>query len=134
MTAVVDSSVIVAALTDSGRDGEWAESVIADGSLFAPELLLAEVANVLRRLELEGKLPRVEANLALGDLLRLSIDLLAFKPFARRAWALRHNVTAYDAWYAAIAEMLECPLFTLDRKLSRASGPSCPIQTPPYAS
>lgn len=134
MTAVIDSSVIVAALTDSGRDGEWAESVIADGSLFAPELLLAEVANVLRRLEFEGKLPRVEANLALGDLLRLSIDLLAFKPFARRAWALRHNVTAYDAWYAAIAEMLECPLFTLDRKLSRASGPTCPIQTPPYAS
>lgn len=134
MAAVIDSSVIVAALTDSGRDGEWAESVIADGSLFAPELLLAEVANVLRRLEFEGKLPRVEANLALGDLLRLSIDLLAFKPFARRAWALRHNVTAYDAWYAAIAEMLECPLFTLDRKLSRASGPTCPIQTPPYAS
>jgi len=134
MTAVVDSSVVVAALTDSGRDGEWAESVIADGSLFAPELLLAEAANVLRRLEFEGKLPRVEANLALGDLLRLSIDLLAFKPFAHRVWALRHNVTAYDAWYAAIAEMLECPLFTLDRKLSRASGPTCPIQTPSYAS
>lgn len=133
MTAVVDSSVIVAALTDSGRDGEWAESVIAGGSLFCPELVLAEAANVLRRLEIEGKLPRVEANLALGDLLRLNIDLLAFKPFAHRAWALRHNVTAYDAWYAAIAEMFECPLYTLDRRLSRASGPTCPIRTPPYA-
>ena len=54
MTAVVDSSVIVAALTDSGRDGEWAESIIAGGSLFCPELVLAEAANVLRRLEIEA--------------------------------------------------------------------------------
>ena len=45
--------------------------------------------------------------------------------------ALRENVTSYDAWYVALAEALDCPLVTLDRRLSRASGPTCEFITPP---
>ena len=53
-----------------------------------------------------------------------------FAPHAERVWALRHNLTAYDAWYVAVAEALDCPLATLDRRLSRASGPACEVLTP----
>ena len=53
------------------------------------------------------------------------------RPHAERVWALRHNLTAYDAWYVAVAEALDCPLATLDRRLSRASGPACEVLTPP---
>ena len=133
MAAVVDSSVIVAALIDTGPDGRWAESVIAVAPLYCPEHVLAEASNVLRRLELQGKVSQFEANLAQRDLLRLRLDLFPFRPFAQRVWAMRRNVTAYDAWYAAVAEAVDCPLFTLDRKLSRASGLTCAIQTPPHA-
>jgi predicted nucleic acid-binding protein len=44
---------------------------------------------------------------------------------AARVWELRRSITAYDACYVALAEQLRAPLATLDRKLSRASGPRC---------
>jgi len=51
VTVVVDASVLAAALVDAGSEGRWAESVIAGGSVVAPELVLVETTNVLRRLE-----------------------------------------------------------------------------------
>ncbi len=57
--------------------------------------------------------------------------LLPFAPFEERIWELRHNLTAYDAWYVAVAEALDCPLVTLDIRLSRAPGPTCAFITPP---
>ena len=131
MTTAVDASVLVAALVDSGREGKWAESVISGGFLAGPELVLAEASNILRRLEGAGKISRLEATSAHQDLLRLDLELFPFAPFAERVWALRDNLTCYDAWYVALAEILNCPLMTLDRKLSRASGPTCDIVTPP---
>ena len=131
MTVVVDSSVLVAALIDSGDEGQWAESVLADGPLAGPELALAESSNILRRLEQAGQLSRLEATSAHQDLLRLDMDFYTFAPFAERVWELRSNVTGYDGWYVAVAEALECPFVTLDRKLSRAAGPKCKIIFPP---
>ena len=131
MTTVVDGSVLVAALVDSGREGKWAESVLAEGILASPALALAEASNILRRLERAGQFSRLEAESAYVDLLRLDVELFPFAPFAERIWALRGNLTSYDAWYVALAEALDCPLVTLDRKLSRATGPTCEIITPP---
>jgi predicted nucleic acid-binding protein len=127
---VVDASAVVAALVDSAGAGRWAESEIARGELAGPELVLAEAGNILRRLELAGDLSRLEAGSAHRDLLRLDIDLYPFAPFAERVWALRSNLTCYDAWYVALAEMLACPLVTLDERLSRAPGPRCLFATP----
>ena len=130
MTKVVDASVLVAALVDSGDEGKWAEATLAEGGLTSPELVLAEASNILRRLERNEKISRIEAASAHRDLLRLDMELFPFAPFAERVWALRGNLTSYDAWYVALAEALDCPLVTLDRKLSRASGPTCEIVAP----
>ncbi len=130
MTVIVDASVLVAALVDSGREGQWAETLIAEGPLTAPELALAESSNILRRLERAGKLSLLEANSAHRDLLRLDIALFAFAPFAGRIWELRSNLSSYDAWYVAMAEAFDCPLATLDRKLSRATGTACSFLIP----
>ena len=134
MTLVVDASVLVAALVDSGRAGQWAEAALAEGALAGPELALAEACNVLRRQERSGRLSRVEAAFAYADLLQLDMELFPFALFADRIWELRENLTSYDAWYVALAEALECPLATLDGRLSRASGPWCEVLTPPDAS
>ncbi|MYD97979.1 MAG: type II toxin-antitoxin system VapC family toxin [Gammaproteobacteria bacterium] len=131
MTLVVDASVLVAALVDSGVEGQWAESVIAEGSLTAPELVLVEISNVLRRLERNGEISPPEATGAHRDMLRLDLELFAFAPFAARVWELRGNLSSYDAWYVAMAEGFDCPLATLDRKLSRATGPGCDFVAPP---
>ena len=131
MTAVVDSSAIVAVLIDSGRVGTWAEDVVSDASLAGPELVLVETSNILRRLERAGEISRLEATSAYRDLLRLDLTLFPFAPFAERIWELRSNLTSYDAWYVALAEALGCPLVTLDAKLGRATGPRCEIIVPP---
>ena len=133
MTKVVDASVLVAALVDSGPEGAWSEQTLVEGSLIAPELVLVESSNVLRRLERSREISEIEAALANASLLHLELELFPFAPFADRVWALRENLTCYDAWYVAIAEAFECPLVTLDRKLSRASGPMCEIVTLPRA-
>jgi len=89
-----------------------------------------EATNVLRRLEGAKQLTRLEATAAQRDLLGLDILLLPFEPFAERVWELRRTITSYDAWYVAVAEALDLPLATLDRRLSRASGPSCRFRLP----
>ena len=131
MSLVVDASVLVAALVDAGPAGRWAEERLVSGMLAAPELAQAEAANVLRRLQIAGKLRRAEADAAYDDLLQLRVEWYPFEPFASRIWELRHDVSCYDAWYVALAEALELPLATLDGKLSRAHGPSCAFLTPP---
>lgn len=130
MTVVIDASALIAALVDSGSEGDWAHEVTASGPLLAPELILVETTNTLRRLEGSGAISRLEATSAFRDLLRMDVELLPFGPFAERVWALRGNLTSYDAWYVAVAEAFECPLATLDRKLSRATGPACPFIVP----
>lgn len=129
MSVVVDSSVLVAALVDSSAQGEWAECVVAGDALHAPELVLAETMNVLRRLERAKVITTAAANGAQVDLMRLDIELFPFAPLADRIWALRHNVTSYDAWYVAAAETLGVALATLDDRLIRSKGARCQFVT-----
>lgn len=121
--------MLVAALLDSGPDGVWAESVLASGSLHAPELARVEATNIFRRLERARHITTPEANAAQDDLTQLDMELFSFEPFAERIWELRHNMTSYDAWYVALAEALELPLATLDRPLSKLKKVECEFLT-----
>jgi predicted nucleic acid-binding protein len=130
VSAVVDASVLVAALVDSGPSGLWAEEVLSQGPLFGPELVAVETTNILRRLERAKRITTLEANSAHQDHQRLDIELFPFVPFADRIWALRHALTSYDAWYVALAEALSLPIATLDLRLARAKGPVCKFLLP----
>lgn len=128
---VLDSSALVALLVDSGPAGEWVAATAKDGHLAGPALVMFETANVLRRQQLAGLLESVEATLAHRDLVLLPLQLWPYSALAGRSWELRATLTAYDAAYVALAELLDAPLITLDRRMSRASGPTCAILTPP---
>lgn len=130
MSAVVDSSVLVAARTDGGPSGIWAEAVLDNEPLVAPAIAIVEAFNVLRKLEASAHLERTAATVAAQDILRLRIELFPLEPLAGRVWQLRHNLTCYDAWYVALAESLDFPLATLDARLARASGPLCSFLLP----
>lgn len=133
MTIVLDSSVAVAALIDTGSIGEWAESILGSGAVAAPHLMPAEVANVLRRSAAAGAVTADVASLAHAEMMARRIELFPYAPFASRVWDLRRNVTSYDAWYVALAESLQVPLVTLDGRLARATGPRCEFIVPPAA-
>lgn len=130
MSIVLDASALVAALTDGGPAGVWAEQLIAEHALCAPALLWVETTNLLRRLESGARIPTPVAATAQEDLMRLPLETFPFQPFAARVWQLRHTVSSYDAWYVALAEELGFPLATLDQRLARAPGPRCRFLTP----
>ncbi|MCY3952015.1 MAG: type II toxin-antitoxin system VapC family toxin [bacterium] len=129
MTLVIDASVVVAGLLSSDTDGSWAEAVMDSDRLAAPHLMPTEVAHVLRRESLAGRLPAYEASVAYDQLLGLRTALFAHASVARRVWELRHNLSMYDACYVALAELLQIPLATLDHRLAQAAGPRCEILT-----
>jgi predicted nucleic acid-binding protein len=130
VTIVVDSSVVVAALVDGGPDGEWARAGLRGEALAAPAHLHVEVSAVLRRSVLGRVLGRDVASLAHRDLVQLPLITFPFEPLADRVWALHPTVTAYDAAFVALAEELGVPLWTLDRRLARVSGPRCRFRVP----
>ena len=130
MTIVVDSSAMVAALVDGGPDGAWARAGLAGQELVAPSHLYVEVSNVLRRSVLSGRLAQEAAALAHHDLVRAPVTAFPFEPLAARVWELHPSVTSYDGAFVALAEELDAPLWTLDRKLAAASGPRCSFRLP----
>lgn len=131
MTVVVDASVVVAALIDSGPHGAWATDVLRADQVAAPHLLHGEVAHVLRRTVLRTEISDDVGALAHADLLDLRMELFPYEPVGRRAWELRSNLSSYDAWYVALAEALDAPLATLDARLRDAPGVRCSFRTPP---
>lgn len=117
---VLDASV-VAELLIAGKHEEIARARIfgAEKSLWAPELLDAEVGSVLRRVVHRGK-DADRAAQSLGELRKLPIHRVSHERLAQFAWLLRDNVSFYDGLYVALAQLMEQPLWTFDRRLARS--------------
>lgn len=99
-----------------------------DESLHAPHLLDLEVAQVVRRFWLAGSLGAGRGREVLDDLLDLPIRRHAHGLLLPRIWELRHNVTAYDAAYLALAEALDARLLTRDVRLAGAPSYTADVQ------
>ncbi|HKW16925.1 MAG TPA: type II toxin-antitoxin system VapC family toxin [Terriglobales bacterium] len=120
---VLDASAVVEWLLQT-PPGLRIESRIyqRNESLHAPHLLDVEVVQVMRRLVREGVLSVRRANEAIEDLIGLRITRYPHVVFVPRIWRLRHNLSAYDAAYAALAEELGATLITHDARLASAVG------------
>jgi predicted nucleic acid-binding protein len=97
-------------------------------SLHAPYLLDLEVAQVLRRLAREGSVSERRASEAMADLMDLRIARYAHSVLLTRIWHYRHNLSAYNAAYVALAEALGAVLITRDVHLGAASGHAATIE------
>lgn len=127
---VCDASALVAVLVDAGASGQWATQALAGTRLLAPDLLPFECSNIIRRHELAGLISSDQAAQAHADLVSLAAELWPYRLLARRVWALRSNLSSYDASYVALAELVGCPLVTLDRRLAAAPRLRCAVVTP----
>jgi predicted nucleic acid-binding protein len=129
VTLVIDASGMVIALLGTSAGANALRRRLAAEVCHAPHLLDAEVGNVLRRRVLRGDLAAADA----AALLHLAEPLVDHRhqmtgALARAAWALRQNISFYDALYVALAAALAVPLVTADRRLSRAPGPGCAVE------
>jgi predicted nucleic acid-binding protein len=129
---VVDASAVLELLLNT-ESGTLVRERIADitETLHAPHLLSVEVVQVLRRYAATGATTVELAAAALEDLAALDIARYEHEPLLSRVWALRENVTAYDAVYIALAELLDAPLLTFDGRLATAPGHAATVELLP---
>ena len=125
---VVDASALVDFLALLQVDPSLDERLVSSGELHAPQLIDVEVAHALQQLTARGEIGADRAADARLDLLALPIRRYPHVPLLDRAWELRHTVSAYDAMYVALAELLDVPLVTCDAPLARALGVRAQIE------
>ena len=119
---------MVDALVGVGPPGEGARKKVRGLALLqVPAVFPAEVTSGLCSLVRAGELAAFLARTAALECLEARTQEYPFGPFLQRIWALRENLTAYDAWYVALAERLDEPLLTADRRLARTPGLRCEV-------
>ena len=124
---VIDASAALAALLNAGP----AREALGSEQLHVPHLIDPEVASGLRRRVAGEHIPADAGWAALDTWRRLGMTRYAVHSLLDRVWELRDNLSAYDASYVALAELLACSLVTADGRLGRAPGLHCPITIVP---
>lgn len=120
MTLVLDASAAAEYLVDSAIGRRAAEHMASHaGELHLPHLAVIETAAVLRGWVRRDEVSEQRAAAALVDLADLPAQRWPGEPLLARMWELRDNVTAYDASYVALAELLDAELLTTDQRLAR---------------
>ena len=124
---VTDAGVWVRALVDEDPQGPIRARLRAEPAVAAPALIDLEFTNVLRGLLTKRTIAEPQAELALADFLLAPIQRYLHESLVPRVWELRHNLTAYDAAYVALAETLGADLLTIDRGIGGAPGIQCRV-------
>jgi len=126
---VVDASVALEVLLNTSAASRIVQRLsLRRSSLHAPHLIDLEVAHALRRLDRSGQLPEARCSQAVSNLAELKITRYPHLPLLARIWQLRHNLSAYDAAYVALAEALDAPLLTRDAFLASAPAHHAQIE------
>jgi predicted nucleic acid-binding protein len=120
---VVDASALLEVLLQMPAAGAVEERLFGRlETLHAPHLIDVEIAQVVRRYAAAGEIDGERGRAALTDLADLRLLRYPHDLLLPRIWNLRHNLSAYDAAYVALAEALNAPLVTRDRRLAAAAG------------
>lgn len=123
---VVDASVVVQAALDPGAAGQLARSLVTAGS--APDVVFVESFSALRRRLLRGELSEGAFRSGLRFLDTVPLRVRGSRGLLPRMAELADSVSAFDAAYVALAEVLDVPLVTTDQPLARATGPRCEVR------
>ena len=120
---VVDASALLEALLRTPAASAVEQRLFEPAqTLHAPHLLDVEVAQVVRRYAANREIDGERGRMVLADLADLPLRRYPHDFLLPRVWDLRNNLTAYDAMYVALAEVLDAPLLTRDKRLAAAAG------------
>lgn len=120
---VVDASALLESLLRTSSAPAVEDRLFApQQTLHAPHLIDVEIAQVIRRYAANREIDEARGREALADLADFPLRRYPHDFLLPRIWELRANITAYDATYVALAEALDAPLLTCDRRLAGAAG------------
>ena len=125
---VVDASVVVPAIAGTDEWGRTAVRRIMQDQAAAPHLLDMEVAHAVRSMTRRGDITAAEGLRGLRNLAALQIMRVGHSLLLERCWELRHNLSAYDASYVALAEFVNATLLTSDARLAKAPSIRCDVE------
>ena len=125
---VLDSSAAVEWLLGLPLAEAVAERIVSADSVHAPALIDVEVAHVVRRYAALGEIDPDRGERALRALADLDVVRYTHEALLPLIWKLRHNLTAYEATFVALAAALDAPLITLDAAVAHAPWPHQTIE------
>ncbi|WP_429911703.1 type II toxin-antitoxin system VapC family toxin [Glycocaulis sp.] len=120
---IVDASALLEVLLRSPAASQLETFMFESGtSLHAPHLIDIEAAQVIRKFALSGKISANVGADALADLAGFPLRRYPHDFLLPRIWELRHAISAYDASYVALAEVMDMPLLTRDARLAASAS------------
>ena len=120
---VVDASVVVKWYVPEPGHDKAASLLVPGRVLLAPDLLLAEVGNIIWKKVWREEVTKAEGEEIIDALTSVPpVALVAARPYLTAAFdlALAHRRTVYDALYVALAVTEGCRLVTADERLAHA--------------
>lgn len=117
---VLDTSAAIEYFLNTPK-GQLVAPHLEGQEIYAPQHLVLEVLQVLRKAERAGLVSEQKAAETLQNFLDTSIQLIDLSWLVEPVWQYRHRMSAYDAAYVALAASLDCPLLTFDERLARAA-------------
>ncbi len=125
---VVDNSVIMRWLFNDGsdKDQKYARKILKkiqqkNISLIVPSLWVYEAAFVVNAYVTRGAINTQQAKIKLDTLFAIcKVITQGDSPINLFSFSNEFNISSYDAGYALLAQKLNCPLATLDKKLIKA--------------
>jgi predicted nucleic acid-binding protein len=126
---VIDASSLYEVLTEGIHASAVRAAMAADDEHAAPHLVDAEVVSIIRRDYMLGALDLTAAEMAIIGLHEWRGERFGHDLLLDRVWELRNNVRSWDAFYVALAEVLDATLITVDQRLAGATGVRCTIET-----
>ncbi|WP_282778454.1 type II toxin-antitoxin system VapC family toxin [Nocardia sp. CC201C] len=125
---VIDANVMVVALSSPSAQGDAARAaMLADDGWIAPAHMPLEVLRTVRKAVLGDRLSTKDVDAAFGALTAMQIEYVGTDlALLQAVWAMRHNVSVYDAAYLAVAAVHEAPLVTFDARLAKAAERATP--------
>lgn len=124
---VLDSSAAIGALDGGSRGERVLGALAAADEIHAPELMLLECANVLRRRIVSGAITIGMAREGIALLEDAGLTVHPHRPLVPAVLDLAGSLTAYDAAYVAVAMAVDAPLLTADSRLARAAERWCDV-------
>ena len=92
---------------------------LLDDNLHAPDIFLAEVFHVIKRMTALKQISARDANISAALVSQMPLTFLTVSNYQSQLWNVATKISSYDAHYVILAQTLGQPIITLDQKLMR---------------